>query len=80
MIIIWWKNLYVKGTELKKLNKCRMFLEVSNLSEIMMVDGKQIKPLSWKGIKDTNKCNQFQWLQAPPALLARHYKIWRWAL
>jgi hypothetical protein len=43
-----------KDTELKKVNECRMFLEVVNLSEISTVDGKCIKELAWVGIRDKN--------------------------
>jgi hypothetical protein len=66
-----------KGHELKKLNECRMFLEVTNLSEITSVDGKFIKDTAWKGIQDKNRCNQFQWPRIPPALSAQHWQIWR---
>jgi ribonuclease HI len=69
-----------KGHELKKLNECRMFLEVTNLSEITSADGKKIKATSWKGIKDKNKCNQFQWPRSPEALTTRHWQLWRKAI
>jgi hypothetical protein len=49
-----------QGHELKKLNECQMFLEVTNLSEISSADGKKIKETSWTGTKDKDKCNQFQ--------------------
>ncbi len=69
-----------KGHELKKLNECRMYLEVTTLAEITSVDGKNIKEMSWTGKKDKNKCNQYQWPRSPPSLPARHWQIWRKAL
>jgi hypothetical protein len=54
-----------------------MFLEVTNLSEIVSVDGKLIKKTAWKGIKDMKRCNQFQWPCRPPALTVRHWQIRR---
>jgi hypothetical protein len=66
-----------KGHELQKLNNCQMFLEVTNLSEITSVDGKTIKEKAWKGVKDTNKCNQFQWPRSPDLLTPRHWQLWR---
>jgi hypothetical protein len=69
-----------KGHELKKLNECRMYLEVTTLAEITSADGKNIKEMSWTGKKDRNKCNQYQWPRSPPSLPARHWQIWRKAL
>jgi hypothetical protein len=69
-----------KGHELNKLNECRMFLEITNLLELTTVDGKHIKEISWKGIKDKNRCNQFQWPRSPSTLPAQYWQLWRRAL
>ena len=50
---------------------------MTNLSEIVSINRKRIKETAWKGIKDTNRCNQFQWPCRPPELTARHWQIWR---
>ncbi len=69
-----------KGHELRKLNECRMFLEVVNLSEITTVDGKKITPQSWKGVKQKNRLNSIQWPRRQTALSKQHWQIWRRAI
>lgn len=69
-----------RGADLKKINECRMFLQVANLSEISTVDGKNITLNAWKGIKDSNKLNDYQWPRSPPTLSPIHWRLWRKAL
>jgi hypothetical protein len=70
-----------KGHKLKKLNGCRIFLGVVNLSEIASLDGKFIKEVAWTGIKDKNQCNHFQWPRLPPSTLPMWYwQLWKKAL
>ena len=57
-----------------------MFLEVVNLSEIMTVDGKNITPQFWKGLKQKNRLNSIQWPRCPKSLSKQHWQIWRRAL
>ena len=69
-----------RAADLKKINECRMFLQVANLSEITTVDGKNITLNAWKGIKDINKLNDYQWPRSPPSLSPIHWRLWRKAL
>ena len=69
-----------RGNELKKINECRMFLQVNNLSEITTVDGKKITEHAWNGLRDDNRVNEYQWPQAPKQLSKLHWRIWRKAI
>jgi hypothetical protein len=51
-----------------------------NLSEITTVDGKRITKQAWKGIKDDNGINNYQWPRAPKALSKLHWQLWRKAI
>ena len=69
-----------RGNELKKINECRMFLQVMNLSEITTGNGKKITKQAWDGQKADNCVNDFQWPQAPKQLSKLHWRIWRKAI
>ena len=64
------------GTQLKQLNKCRMFLHAVTLSDIVTIDGKEITINSQNGIKDDHG-PLYQWPCTRPSLSIEHWNQWR---
>ena len=64
---------------LAKLNRCRLFLQVTTLAEIVTADGKSIIQSAWEGRPKTTKTNKFFWPgqgNPPPA----DWKLFREAI
>ena len=60
------------GNDLYQLNLCRIFLQVSCLSDICLGCGTQINKSSWHGIIDSTQIQRHQWPPQPTP----HYSAW----
>ena len=69
-----WMRFHTKG--LAQLNRCRKYLQVVCLSEIVTADGKYISKSVWEGHRDSAKPTPYHWpKQARPS--ENSWKIFR---
>ena len=64
-VVIMEKNLDSKiasNSELKAVNKCRLYLRAFTLSDITSADGKYLRKSAMNGTRDTYSYSQIQWL------------------
>ena len=65
--------------KLRRLNLCRIYLQVVFLSDIATGDGKAITEIAWKGNKDSTRRSQYNWPnQGKPSVA--DWNLWREAL
>jgi hypothetical protein len=64
---------------LRRLNRCRLFLKVTTLSDITTGDGNKITKSAWQGVQDITRPTHYVWpaQSSPPAADS---EIWRSAL
>ena len=68
-----------KGRELLRLNRCRLFLQVTTLADISAADGKFITHDAWHGRLDATRPSYYSWPnQGDPT--TRDWALWRRAL
>eukprot|EP00978_Attheya_sp_CCMP212_P032090 scaffold123677_cov34-Attheya_sp.AAC.5 len=72
-------NLGYRKASLKALNRCRMFLQVSSLSDISSGDGCSILERFWRGFKDTLNLTHHKWPGCGNPS-AHDWSLWRMAL
>ena len=68
------------GRDLKRLNECRMYLQVTTLADIVDAGGLLISLLSWEGRRDHRTGFYYEWPRSPPSLSRDHWELWRQAL
>ena len=68
-----------KGKELLRLNRCRLFLQVTTLVDISSADGKFITHKAWQGQFDYSSPSYYNWPNQgdPPP---KDWALWRKAL
>jgi hypothetical protein len=67
------------GSQIYKLNICRMFLQVITIAEITTGDGTRITHDAWTGKKDTNRKTTYLW-PFQPIPPPSFWDIWKKAL
>jgi hypothetical protein len=64
-----------KGKELAHINRCRLFLQVTSLADIVSADGKHITHATWHGCKDSLRPSYYYWPnQGNPT--PRDWQLW----
>ena len=51
----------MRGAELKKVNRCHLFLQVTSLADITSGDGRSILEDAWKGDRVTFWPSYYSW-------------------
>ena len=65
--------------QLHKINQCRLYLQVTTVSDITTGDGRRITKVAWRGKRDSNYINHHKWpLQGFPGKTS--WQIWRRSL
>jgi hypothetical protein len=67
-------------SDLRQLNECRMFLQVTTLADISDACGTHISLLAWEGKRDTRTGFYYDWPHPSPSLSKVHWNLWRKAL
>lgn len=68
-----------RGSDLRSLNECRMFLKTISLSDISTADGRYITYDAYHGSQQT-RIREAGWPRRPPSLPLSHWNLWRRAL
>ena len=62
--------------DLRCINRCRLFLQVSTIAEVSTTDGKHLHPSTWRGQPPTHSVSKLLWpRQARPS--AYSWRTWR---
>jgi hypothetical protein len=69
-----------RGTDLLKLNTCRMFLHSVMLSDIATISGLEITLEAWEGRREFSCGSEFSWPRVQDSLPADYWKTWQRAL
>ena len=73
-------TLKLTRKEIQDLNKCRMYLQIFNISEIVTGDGKRITEDAWAGtFSNENRDLQLEWPQWPRPTEEK-WRLWRYVI
>ena len=66
-------------SKLDAINRCRLYLQVLTLSEIVTADGETITEKAWSGIRDSTIKSPYRWPRQPRPP-SKDWRIWQTAI
>ena len=70
----------IRGTDLARLNICRMFLHTITLADVCTVDGTSVTRDAWLGTRDPGSCTEFLWPRVQSRLPTSYWTLWQTTL